>query len=159
MGEAAVPSACSWPSVPRKARRHGERTRYSAQEPAAAARHPRARPLRAWVLDTMGRTMEHITVAGHPEPIPASEVAAKLLRQRLETVRQERGADAADTLEGLIGARLGALLEEGKPSIDVANMRAVVDYAEIPEEEDNASGLERALRGVKDKLAQRGGMR
>lgn len=103
--------------------------------------------------------MEHITVAGHPEPIPASEVAAKLLRQRLETVRQERGADAADTLEGLIGARLGALLEEGKPSIDVANMRAVVDYVEIPEEEDNASGLERALRGVKDKLAQRGGMR
>ena len=114
---------------------------------------------RVRVLDTMGRTMEHITVAGHPEPIPASEVAAKLLRQRLETVRQERGADAADTLEGLIGARLGALLEEGKPSIDVANMRAVVDYAEIPEEEDNASGLERALRGVKDKLAQRGGMR
>ena len=103
--------------------------------------------------------MEHITVAGHPEPIPASEVAARLLRERLESVREERGADAADALEKLVGARLGALLEEGKPSIDVANMRAVVDYAEIPEEEDNASGLERALRGVKDKLAQRGGMR
>ena len=103
--------------------------------------------------------MEHITVAGRPEPIPASEVAARLLRQRLETVREERGADAADALEALVGARLGALLEEGKPSIDVANMKAVVDYAEIPEEEDNASGVERALRGVKDKLAQRGGMR
>ena len=114
---------------------------------------------RVRVLDTMGRTMEHITVAGHPEPIPASEVAARLLRQRLETVREERGADAADALEALIGARLGTLLEEGKPSIDVANMKAVVDYAEIPEEEDNASGVERALRGVKDKLAQRGGMR
>lgn len=103
--------------------------------------------------------MEHITVAGRPEPIPASEVAARLLSQRLETVREERGADAADALEALIGERLGALLEEGKPSIDVANMRAIVEYAEIPEEEDNASGLERALRGVKDKLAQRGGMR
>src|SRR5690625_7078214 len=71
----------------------------------------------------MGRTMDHITVAGRPEPIPASEVAARLLRQRLETVREERGADAADALEALIGARLGTLLEEGKPSIDVANMK------------------------------------
>lgn len=113
---------------------------------------------RVRVLDTMGRTMEHITVAGHPEPIPASEVAARLLRERLDSVREERGADAADALEKLVGARLGALLEEGKPSIDVANMRAVVDYADIPED-DEASGLERALRGVKDKLAQRGGMR
>ena|GEM_PF-1664273 len=113
---------------------------------------------RVRVLDTMGRTMEHITVAGHPEPIPASEVAARLLRERLESVREERGTDVADALEKLVGARLGALLEEGKPSIDVANMRAVVDYADIPEE-DEASGLERALRGVKDKLAQRGGMR
>src|SRR5690625_5587757 len=91
----------------------------------------------------MGRTMEHITVAGRPEPIPASEVAARLLRQRLETVREERGADAADALEALIGARLGTLLEEGKPSIDVANMKAVADYAEVPGEEDNASGGER----------------
>ncbi|HLS73531.1 MAG TPA: hypothetical protein VK046_07160 [Actinomycetaceae bacterium] len=102
--------------------------------------------------------MEHITVAGHPEPIPASEVAARLLRERLESVREERGTDVADALEKLVGARLGALLEEGKPSIDVANMRAVVDYADIPED-DEASGLERALRGVQDKLAQRGGMR
>ena len=113
---------------------------------------------RVRVLDTMGRTMEHITVAGHPEPIPASEVAARLLRERLESVREERGTDVADALEKLVGARLGALLEEGKPSIDVANMRAVVDYADIPED-DEASGLERALRGVQDKLAQRGGMR
>src|SRR5699024_3592063 len=89
--------------------------RYSAREPAAAARHPRARRLRAWVLDTMGRTMEHITVAGHPEPIPASEVAATLLRQRLETVRQERGADAAATLGGLIGPRRGARPRRGAP--------------------------------------------
>lgn len=103
--------------------------------------------------------MEQITVAGHPEPIPASEVAVRLLQQRLEAVREERGADAADALEALIGARLGSLLEEGKPSIDVANMRAIVDYAEIPEEEDNASAVGRALRGVQDKLAQRGGMR
>src|SRR5699024_11980276 len=128
-------------------------------EPDVTARHPSVRCLRAAVLDTMERTMDHITVAGLPEPSPASEVAARLLRQRLETVREERGADAADALEALIGARLGTLLEEGKPSIDVANMKAVVDYAEIPEEEDNASGVERALRGVKDKLAQRGGMR
>src|SRR5690625_6692907 len=89
----------------------------------------------------MGRTMEHITVAGHPEPIPASEVAARLLRERLESVREERGADAADALEKLVGARLGALLEEGKPSIDVANMRAVVDYADIPEEDRKSTRL------------------
>lgn len=101
--------------------------------------------------------MEQITVAGHPEPIPASEVAAALLTKRLDAARQERGAEAAEALEALIGARLGALLDEGKPSIDVANMRAVVDYAEFPEDEDDASGLGRALRGVKDKLAQRGG--
>src|SRR5699024_708761 len=110
------------------------------------------------VLDTMGRTMEHITVAGHHETIPASQVAARLLRERLENVSEERGADAADALEKMVGARLGALLEEGKTNNDVANMQAIMYYADIPED-DEASGLERALRGVQDKLAQRGGMR
>ena len=43
--------------------------------------------------------MEQITVAGHPEPVPASAVAARLLAERLESVRESRGADAADNLE------------------------------------------------------------
>src|SRR5699024_11948472 len=33
-----------------------------------------------------GSPMDHITVAGHPDPIPASPVAARLLEQRLESV-------------------------------------------------------------------------
>ena len=40
--------------------------------------------------------MEQITVAGHPEPIPASPVAARMLHERLEETREKRGADAAD---------------------------------------------------------------
>lgn len=101
--------------------------------------------------------MEHIIVAGHSEPIPASAVAASLLEQRLQSVREKRGTEAAETLEVLVGERIGTLLEDGMPSVDFATMRAVVDYVELPEEEDNASGLGRALRGVKEKLAQRGG--
>lgn len=67
--------------------------------------------------------MEHMTVAGHPEPLPAAEVAVRLLQQLLETAREKRGADAADALEALVGARLGTLIGEGLPSIDVATMR------------------------------------
>ena len=102
--------------------------------------------------------MEHITVAGHPDPIPASPVAAKLLRERLEETRQKRGAEAAEQFEKLVGERLGQLLESGKPSIDLGNMRAVVTYAEVPPEEEDSSALGRTLRGIKDKLAQRGGL-
>ncbi|MFC5275204.1 hypothetical protein [Brachybacterium sacelli] len=102
-------------------------------------------------------TLEQITVAGHPEPIPASAVAAALLQQRLETARETRGTEAAETLEELVGARIGTLLEGGMPSIDLATMRSIVDFVETPVEEDNASGVGRALRGVKEKLAQRGG--
>lgn len=102
--------------------------------------------------------MEQITVAGHPDPIPASPVAADLLRKRLVEVRQERGADAADAFEQLVGQRLGQLLESGKPSIDLGNMRAIVRYAEpAADEEEKASGLGGALRGLKEKFAQRGG--
>lgn len=101
--------------------------------------------------------MEQITVAGHPEPIPASEVAARLLRERLESVRQSRGADAAEKLENLIGTRIGTLLEGGMPSIDVATMRSIVDYVEIPAEAESTSGLGKAISGIREKLAQRGG--
>jgi hypothetical protein len=117
----------------------------------------RARSLGALILDTLGRTLEHITVAGHPEPIPTSPVAAKLLQQRLDEAREKRGAEAAENLETLVGKRIGTLLEGGAPSIDLATMRSIVDYVEIPAEEDNATGLRRALRGVKEKLDQRGG--
>ncbi|MGP9539102.1 hypothetical protein ACT3SP_13900 [Brachybacterium sp. AOP43-C2-M15] len=103
--------------------------------------------------------MEHITVAGHPEPIPASPVAVSLLQQRLEVVREKRGEEAADALEVLVGKRIGTLLADGMPSVDLATMRSVVDFVETPEEEDSASGLGRALRGVKEKLEQRGGPR
>ncbi|GAA1323197.1 hypothetical protein GCM10009592_05260 [Brachybacterium rhamnosum] len=102
--------------------------------------------------------MEQITVAGHPEPVPASEVAARLLRQRLDSVRDERGDAAADKLEKLVGARIGTLLANGTPSIDVATVRAIVDYVELPaEDEAEPTGLGKTIRGIKDKLAQRGG--
>lgn len=102
--------------------------------------------------------MEQITVAGHPDPIPASPVAAKLLRERLEETRQKRGAKVAEQFEKLVGERLGQLLKSGKPSIDLGNMRAVVTYAEVPPEEEDSSALGRTLRSIKDKLAQRGGL-
>lgn len=102
--------------------------------------------------------MEHITVAGHPEPFPASPVAAKLLRERLEETRQKRGAEAADQLEARVGERIVLLLQSGKPSIDLGNMRAIVNYAEVPPEEDEpTTGIGGAIRGIKEKLAQRGG--
>ena len=102
--------------------------------------------------------MEQITVAGCPDPVPASPVAANLLRERLEQTRQQRGPEAAEHFEKLVGERLGQLLESGKPSIDLGNMRAIVNYAEIPPEEDEpTTGLAGAFRGLKDKLAQRGG--
>ena len=100
--------------------------------------------------------MEQITVAGHPEPVPASAVAARLLAERLESVRESRGADAADNLEQLVGKRIGTLLEGGMPSIDVATMRAIVNYVETPEEEDTSTALGRAVQGLRDKAAQRG---
>ena len=102
--------------------------------------------------------MEQITVAGHPEPVPASEVAARLLQQRLDSVRDHRGEAAATALEKLVGARIGSLLAGGMPSIDVATMRSIVDYVELPsEDEPEPTGLGKAFRGMKDKLAQRGG--
>lgn len=101
--------------------------------------------------------MEHLTVAGHPEPVPASEVAAALLRRRLDEVRESRGQEAAQKLETMIGERLGTLLADGAPSIDVATMRSIVDYVEIPAEEESTSGLGKAISGIREKLAQRGG--
>lgn len=104
--------------------------------------------------------MDTITVAGLPEPVPTSTVAAALLHGRLEKTRETRGADAAETLEALVGERIGVLLAGGMPSIDLATMRSIVDYVELPEEEDETpSGLGRALRGIKEKAAQRGGPR
>lgn len=102
--------------------------------------------------------MEQLTVTGHPDPIPASEVAARMLRDRLDAVRSTRGEEAAGALEGLIGARLGSLLAGGMPSIDVATMRSVVDYIELPSEDDpEATGLGRTMQGWKERWAQRGG--
>ncbi|PWH07404.1 hypothetical protein DEO23_01825 [Brachybacterium endophyticum] len=102
--------------------------------------------------------MEHVDVAGHSEPISMSGAAARMLRDRLGEAREKRGAEAAETLEGLVGRRLGTLLESGMPSIDVATMRSVVDHVEIPaEDDDEATGIGRALQGIKDRLAQRGG--
>ena len=113
---------------------------------------------RAPDLDPWGLKLEQITVAGHPEPVPASEVAARLLQQRLDSVRDERGDAAGTAFEKLVGARIGTLLENGTPSIDVATMRAIVDYVEIPaEDESEPTGLGKTIRGIKDKLAQRGG--
>lgn len=105
----------------------------------------------------LGRPLEQITVAGHSEPIPTSPVAARLLEDRLESAREKRGAEAAENLERLVGERIGTLLEGGMPSIDFATMRSIVDFVETPEEEDNASGLGRTVRGIREKLAQRGG--
>ena len=100
--------------------------------------------------------MDQIAVAGHPDPIPASPVAAALLTQRLETARETRGAEAAETLENLVGARIGQLLEEGMPSIDLATMRSIVDFVETPVEDEDTSGLGRMVQGIRDKAAQRG---
>lgn len=92
--------------------------------------------------------------------MPASEVAARLLWGRLDAVRDERGdaAAVAVAVEKLVGARIGSILDRGVPSIDVATMRAIVDYVELPsEDEPEPTGLGRTIRGIKDKLAQRGG--
>ena len=67
--------------------------------------------------------MEHITVAGSPDPVPTSAVAEKLLRDRLDATRQKRGDEAAERLETLVGERIATLLEAGTPSIDFATMR------------------------------------
>ncbi len=101
--------------------------------------------------------MEQITVAGHPDPVPTSEVAAALLRRRLEEVRESRGDEAATRLETLIGERIGTLLEGGAPSIDVATMRSIVEYIELPsEDEPPPTGLGKVFADLKDKAAQRG---
>lgn len=102
--------------------------------------------------------MEHISIAGRPEPVPVSAAAERMLRERLEEARGSRGDAAADGLEALVGQRIGVLLEGGMPSIDVATMRAIVDHVELPaEDEEEPTGIGRALQGIKDKLAQRGG--
>jgi len=137
--------------------RRARRSRYCAVKQVAVDL-PRAGSHGALIHDTLGRPLEQITVAGHPEPIPASPVAARMLADRLETAREKRGDEAAAHLETLVGQRIGTLLAGGMPSIDVATMRAIVDFVETPaEEEDEATGLGRAVRGIKDKLAQRGG--
>lgn len=100
--------------------------------------------------------MEQISVAGHPEPVPASAAAERMLRQRLDAAREERGQEAADGLEVLVGRRIGVQLAGGVPSIDVATMRAIVDHVELPAE-DEPTGIKGAFQGIKDKLAQRGG--
>lgn len=101
--------------------------------------------------------MDQITVAGHTDPIPVSPIAAERLRQKLETVRASRGAEAADHLETLVGTRIGKLLEEGMPSIDLATMRAIVDFVDTPsEDEPEPTALGRMVQGLKDKAAQRG---
>lgn len=100
--------------------------------------------------------MDQITVAGHPDPIPASPVAAELLARRLEAVRDARGAAAADNLEHLVGTRIGEELAEGMPSIDLATMRAIVDFVETPVEDEELSGMGRLVQGIRDKAAQRG---
>jgi hypothetical protein len=101
--------------------------------------------------------MEQITVAGHPEPVPASPVAARLLRERLESVREQRGPEAADHLEELVGRRIGTLLDGGAPSIDVATMRSIVEYIELPsEDEPPPTGLGKVVQDLRDKAAQRG---
>ena len=100
--------------------------------------------------------MDQITVAGHPDPIPVSPVAASLLQQRLETVRETRGAAAADHLEHLVGTRIGQELAEGMTSIDLATMRSIVDFVETPAEEEDTSTLGRMVQGLKDKAALRG---
>lgn len=100
--------------------------------------------------------MDQITVAGHPDPIPTSPVAAALLTQRLEAARETRGAEAAANLEMLVGARIGQELAEGLPSIDLATMRSIVDFVETPVEDEDTSGLGRVVQGIRDKAAQRG---
>ncbi|MBB5832534.1 hypothetical protein [Brachybacterium aquaticum] len=102
--------------------------------------------------------MEQITVAGHPEPVAVSEIAARQLRERLDAVREQRGADAADHLEQLVGQRIGILLAAGTPSIDVATMRSIVNYVELPAEEETPAGLGRTLENLREKLSQRGGL-
>lgn len=133
-------------------------SRYCAVKQVAVDLPWRDRTLRAPLLDTLGRPLEQITVAGHPEPVPASPVAARMLADRLEAAREKRGEEAAAHLETLVGQRIGTLLAGGMPSIDVATMRSIVDFVETPaEEEDAPSGVGRAVRGIKEKLAQRGG--
>ena len=101
--------------------------------------------------------MEHLTVAGHPEPVPASEVAAALLRRRLDEVRASRGPGAAPQRAPLIGARHGPQLAGGAPSIDVATMRSVVEYIELPsEDEPPPTGLGKVFADLKARAAQRG---
>ena len=89
---------------------------------------------------------------------PADELdAARMLRERLEETREKRGADAADTLENLVGERIGTLLAGGMPSIDVATMRSIVEYIELPsEDEPEPTGLGKVFADLKDRAAQRG---
>lgn len=104
-------------------------------------------------------TMEHITVAGHPEPIPTSAKAAELLQDRLDSARQKAGPDGAAEVEAYekkIGERIGMLLKGGMPSIDLATMRSITDYVNIPDEpEEPESGLGRVLRGIRSVLPER----
>ncbi|PMC74910.1 MULTISPECIES: hypothetical protein [unclassified Brachybacterium] len=101
--------------------------------------------------------MEQISVAGHESPVPASERAAALLRERLEAARADRGAEAAERLEQLVGERIASLLDGGAPSIDYGQMLAIVNYVELPrEDEPEPTGLGKVLHDLKEKASQRG---
>lgn len=102
--------------------------------------------------------MEHITVAGHPEPVAMSATAARLMRERLDQARDRRGDADSDAYETRIGQRIGVLLEGGMPSIDMATMRAIVDFVETPEEPEDAepTGLGKVFKGINERLERRG---
>ena len=59
-----------------------------------------------------------------------------LAREANDQREAMRGPDAADRLETLVGERIGTLLAGGMPSIDVATMRSIVEYIELPSEEN-----------------------
>lgn len=103
--------------------------------------------------------MEHITVAGHPEPVPVSPRAVELLHDRLESARAKAGPDGAAEVaayEARIGERIGTLLEDGMPSIDLATMRAIADFVNTPElPETPVSGFSRLLRGISEAMPSR----
>lgn len=103
--------------------------------------------------------MDHLHFAGLSEPVPTSEIAAERYRVRLEEVRVGRGPDGAEAWEAQIGRRITELMGRGLKNIDVATMRALLEFAETPAEpeEDAGAGLGKAVRGLKERWEQRGG--
>lgn len=103
--------------------------------------------------------MEYITVAGHPEPVPTSAKAVELLQDRLDKARAKAGPGGAAEVEAYerrIGERIGTLLAGGMPSIDLATMRSIADFVNVPEEpEPEDTGLGKVLRGIRRILPER----